>query len=285
MIICQISAPMNRLLRTIFMIITVTVILLPAIPAIANKTEKNTDLRYNYKLDLTAIGLSSFGWGIMEIFKNDISPSSCRWCNSNSLDTSIRNNVKWNDTHAAEVSSTALAYGVAPILSTGLTAFAEYKDNSLDNLPVDVMIIAEAATLSSFFSQIVKISVARQRPDVHFGPTTSPDKGKNISFYSGHTSLAFSIAVATGTVAQMRGYELAPVIWGTGLAVAATTGYLRMAADKHYFTDVLGGAVLGSAFGFAVPYIFHRPKSKPLPVALSVTPTNGGTMFGISGNL
>lgn len=276
---------MKRISKKISFIATILLFFFCASPLLASEKNEISELRYNYKLDLAAIGVSTIGWGLMEIFKDDISPSSCRWCNSNAMDTSIRNDLKWSNTNAAEKTSTVLAYGLAPVLSTGLTAFAEYKDDSLDNLPVDIMIIAEAASLSSLFSQIVKISVARQRPDVHFGPTTSPDKEKNVSFYSGHTSLAFSIAVATGTVASMRGYELAPYIWGAGLAVAATTGYLRMAADKHYFTDVLGGAVAGSAFGFAIPYLFHRPESKPLPVSMAIIPTDGGMMFGIAGTI
>ena len=70
--------------------------------------------------------------------------------------------------------------------------------------------------------------------------------------------MAFSIAVSAGTVASMRGYRWAPLVWATGLTLGATTGYLRMAADRHYFTDVVTGAVVGSAVGFAVPYLLHR---------------------------
>jgi membrane-associated phospholipid phosphatase len=43
--------------------------------------------------------------------------------------------------------------------------------------------------------------------------------------------------------------------------MAALTGYLRIAADKHYFTDVLVGAIVGSAIGVAVPYFAHRPST------------------------
>ena len=55
----------------------------------------------------------------------------------------------------------------------------------------------------------------------------------------------------------MRGYRLAPAIWGAGAALATVTGYLRIAADKHYFSDVLVGAVVGSAIGIGVPLLFH----------------------------
>ena len=64
--------------------------------------------------------------------------------------------------------------------------------------------------------------------------------------------------MASGTVASLRGYRAAPWIWASGLTLAGVTGYLRIAGDKHYFTDVVTGAVVGSFVGFAVPYWLHR---------------------------
>jgi hypothetical protein len=37
--------------------------------------------------------------------------------------------------------------------------------------------------------------------------------GLDVSFWSGHTSLAFALAVSSGTVASSRGYDLAPLVW------------------------------------------------------------------------
>lgn len=47
-------------------------------------------------------------------------------------------------------------------------------------------------------------------------------------------------------------------MWGLGLGAAVTAGWLRIAGDKHYFTDVLTGALVGSAIGFGMPYLLHR---------------------------
>ena len=57
----------------------------------------------------------------------------------------------------------------------------------------------------------------------------------------------------------MRGYRIAPGVWGTGLTVAVGAGWLRIAADKHYATDVLVGMLAGSAVGVALPLLFHGP--------------------------
>jgi membrane-associated phospholipid phosphatase len=39
------------------------------------------------------------------------------------------------------------------------------------------------------------------------------------------------------------------VVWATGLTLASTVGYLRIAADKHYFSDVVTAAIIGSIVG------------------------------------
>ena len=45
-----------------------------------------------------------------------------------------------------------------------------------------------------------------------------------------------------------------PVISASYL-LAATTAGLRLASGNHFFTDVLCGAVVGSAIGYLVPYV------------------------------
>ena len=92
----------------------------------------------------------------------------------------------------------------------------------------------------------------------------------------------FSLAVASGVVATMRGYRLAPLVWGVGLALASTVGYLRIAADRHYLTDVLAGATIGSAVGFAIPVIFHHPDWNYRAPRISASPLPGGGAIGLA---
>jgi membrane-associated phospholipid phosphatase len=113
--------------------------------------------------------------------------------------------------------------------------------------------------VSSALVHGLKYAAARKRPCVReLPPGTALEGGDNLSFPSGHTALAFSLATASGTVATLRGYRSAPYVWGAGMALAAFTGYLRMAADQHYASDVVVGALVGSLVGWAVPYLLHR---------------------------
>ena len=39
------------------------------------------------------------------------------------------------------------------------------------------------------------------------------------------------------------------IVWISALGLASSTGYFRIAADKHYFSDVFVGAIVGSLVG------------------------------------
>ncbi len=72
------------------------------------------------------------------------------------------------------------------------------------------------------------------------------------------------MATSAGEVARRRGSPVAPLIYATGYAIAISTGYLRIAADKHYFTDVAVGAAVGTAVGFAVPALHGELRLVPI---------------------
>ena len=70
-------------------------------------------------------------------------------------------------------------------------------------------------------------------------------------------------------------------MWAVGLVCATAGGYLRIAADQHYATDVITGALVGSAVGFGVPYFFHHPLANNVRVAMM--PTDGGVGLRVFG--
>lgn len=260
----------------------VTIVLLAAFFFSSAAIAETGKLRYDWKLDIAATSVSMVGWAIMEGAMNKIAPASCRWCQVGSFDRWGRNNLKWSNIGAANSAAYVTGYGLSMLSAFGLDAIAASREKELSNFWPDALIIAESAAVSSLACQIVKVSVGRERPRSYFGQGAQIPSS-NTSFYSGHTTLAFSLAVSSGTVAWMRGYEMAPWIWGSGLAIAATTAYLSVAADRHYLTDVITGAGLGSAFGFAIPYLFHRPRGKKENTPMfSALPVPGGGVLTAS---
>ncbi len=262
-----------------------------AVPATANAVEsahastvRLRELRYSTTLDVTVTGAGGVLWLSSELLKSSLAPESCHWCSSTPTDRSVRNALLWENSKLADGLSYGTGFALAPLLAFGGVALAGAHD-SADRFFADALIITEATVLAGDFNQLVKFSVGRERPFVHALPpdqksSTSTPSDNNLSFFSGHTTLAFALAASSGTVASLRGYRWAPGIWAAGMALAATTGYLRIAADRHYFIDVMTGAVVGSAFGVGVPLLFHGPVR---PEAIQAQPLPGGVLATYGG--
>jgi len=222
------------------------------------------DLPYNLTVDATITGAGIAYWIGTEAFKSHLAPSTCRWCNPPGFDSSVRDALKWSDTGTANLVSYIVPLGVEPLAVFALDVIAAREAGAPRAAWVDALLISESVAIAMVMNQTVKFIVGRERPFVHAlpeadKPHTAHPSDNNVSFYSGHATFAFALAVSGGTVASMRRYRLAPWIWGAGLSLGVATAYLRVAADRHYASDVTVGALLGSATGFAVPYLFHRP--------------------------
>jgi membrane-associated phospholipid phosphatase len=218
-------------------------------------------LRYDLRVDIP-ITAGAVALGVtLELLKRDLGPRSCRVCGVDGLDVAARGALLWDDADAARTLSDWTGFVAAPITALATCQVAAAADHHFHDAPANALVAVEATALAVALDDVVKLIVGRQRPMAHFRDSNQeapPDAEDNLSFYSGHTNLAFVVAVASGTIASMRGYRLAPVVWATSLPWAAVTGYLRIAADRHYLTDVLTGALVGSAVGFLVPFVFHR---------------------------
>lgn len=245
-------------------------------------------LAYDARIDGAVTATGAVWWVASDLLKTELVPEKCRWCyrtadgtsTLNFVDRSVRRQLKWDDGQTANTLSSVLAFAFMPAAAFGLPAVAAAHDQAIDGTPVDALITAEATILAANLNQVVKLAFARERPFVHYLPRTpdgvraltSSPSDDNLSFYSGHTNLAFVLATSSGTVAFMRNYRLAPLVLGVGLASAFTVGYLRIAADKHYLSDVTVGAVLGSLVGVLVPLVFHPPRT--------TTPSNASVPTG-----
>lgn len=252
-------------------------------PARAEEVAGSGELRYDWKVDGAVTAGALAFWGGSELLKSHLVGATCRWCGADSVDASVRDALRWDDTGAANLASNIGAYAIVPLVGLGATALAAGHDDRLGELGGDALVVAEAVALSGDLSQIFKFATGRERPFVHAlpaaeKPLTASPADNNVSFYSSHTSFGFALATASGTVASIRHYRLAPLVWAAGYAAAAVVGYLRIAADRHYFTDVLTGAAVGSAVGFTVPYVFHRSHG-----TVALVPASGGGQLVVTG--
>jgi membrane-associated phospholipid phosphatase len=91
----------------------------------------------------------------------------------------------------------------------------------------------------------------------------------NQGFVSGHTSAVAALGTSAALCASLQESEAAPALWAGAIALTALTGTLRLVAEQHYLTDVVGGAAVGFAAGAAVP-LLHRRGVQVSPNGLAV---------------
>lgn len=197
-------------------------------------------------------------------------PGRCQWCGTNGFDDSARDDLRWSDPAPASTASDVLVNGILPVAVLANSFFSARAGGDPRAFWEDSLVIAEAAAVTGLLNAATKDATARRRPNAGLDATGS----SNAAFFSGHTSLAFSLAAAAGTVSTLRGYPSAPYVWAGGLTLAAGIGYLRVAGDRHWASDVLTGAGVGGLVGFAVPWLFHRARRPGSSVA--VLPAPGG---------
>lgn len=237
-------------------------------------------LDHDLRIDLPATLVLTGTWVGSELAKGRLAPAACRFCEPNPLDAAVRDAVVWERPAAARHASDALAFAVLPAAMVAHQLLAARDAGDLGEGLVDVLLVAEATALAANLNQLVKFNVGRERPFVHYGDPARPhDPDDDLSFYSGHTSLAFSLAASAGMVSTLRGYRSAPWVWGAGMPLAAAVGWLRMGGDKHWFTDVLVGALVGTAVGAGIPWLLHRDRDAGADEPGEAAPVGLGLAF------
>ncbi|PRP93663.1 phosphatase PAP2 family protein [Enhygromyxa salina] len=257
-------------------------------------TSSLPDIRFRLDADLPVLVGFTALFGVTEAMKPVIAPKACDWCAPGPVARSVRAGLRWQDPKPAALTSDIVAYGVIPAFALTVTMVGVGTEGEWRKLHEDLIVALEAVAVSAALTNIVKYSTGRQRPyslfaDEPIGFADDPDQ--HLSFPSGHTALAFSIATSFATVATLRRRKLAPVLWGVGLPMAAFVGYLRMAGDRHWFGDVLAGAGLGTVVGVGLPWLLHHPRTGVMPrleakrgrASLTILPT--GTGLSIAGRI
>jgi len=212
-------------------------------------------------------GGAAAAWGALVVARPGLAPASCRWCEPPAIDRSARARLIWDHPRTAA----ALSDGVVVALPATLAAADLVLRGDLRRTGEDVLVVAEAVAIAGAATEVVKLAAGRRRPYAWAaGAREAADD--DLSFLSAHSATAFAAVGAFGTVAKLRGDAAWPWIYGAGFAAAGFVGYLRMAADKHWLTDVASGAVLGTAVGVAMPLLLHRRAGDESAVKLAVTP-------------
>ena len=243
---------------------SIALALLVAIAPAARGAEPPIPLQYNLALDASITGAMGISIALLAIYQPELLPESCRWCTPPGIDVAVRNALVWNDNARTADTLSTVALAVIPASAVTYLLLSANSRGDVNAGLVDSLLVTEATAAALLVNQVVKLLVGRKRPYVFFQNDLGYSKSEdNLSFYGGHTSFAFSVTAATVTVAAMRGYAGVGIVAGVGFTLSAAIGYLRIAADQHFLTDILVGAAVGGLVGWAIPRIFHSPSPAP----------------------
>jgi membrane-associated phospholipid phosphatase len=249
-------------------------------------------LRYHPFGDPAVAAFMAAAWASTELVsKSVLAPSACTLCDRdpdgvdrlNGLDRWGRG-ARWpgpDAQHTADTLSNIVGFGVLPVAIAGIDVALAHAAGAGRGAVEDLVLVTQTAASALLLNQAVKFIAGRERPFVH---ALTPDERSNVenpqdanlSFFSGHATFAFSAVVAAGTLAELRAYSRRALIWAVGLPLAAATGYLRIAADKHYLSDVLVGAAVGAAFGAGVPLLLHPREDRDGALQIRLLPSARG---------
>lgn len=131
------------------------------------------------------------------------------------------------------------------------------------------VVYAETIAANDLLNVFNKVAIRRRRPYTYWteaGSTTlTQDRGDwYVSFYSGHASTTFAAGISGALLFAEASHDRSAraAVWASELALATTTAGLRVRAGKHYYSDVLVGALVGSAFGVGIP-LLHGSRYTP----------------------
>jgi len=172
--------------------------------------------------------------------------------------------------HGFDLASTILEYSTV----AAPAVFALLLDPG-DFLSMGI-VYGQAVTYAYAVKNLLNYLVPRYRPYMYEGGAAGVDPVENdLSFPSGHTTVAFAAATAGVTIYAMS-YPDSPYLVPFAVAsygVAVLTASFRVAAGMHFLTDVIAGAALGSAVGYLVPFLHRQRPSEARSGGLSLETT------------
>lgn len=213
-------------------------------------------------------GTALLGALTLELFTPQ--PKLGKWTALNGFDTTFHELMAAptrKSREGAAIASTVVELFVAAypiVVDGGIVLLA--IDHNPDVFHQTMTMNSSAYSLSYLFTRTSHRLGPRDRPE--HGPCEQDPsysqycgKGDTASFPSGHVSLA---AVAAGVNCAHHAYL--PLYGGgaadafacaTGTSLALAVGALRLAADRHWMSDVMAGFALGFGIGVGLPIALH----------------------------
>ncbi len=147
------------------------------------------------------------------------------------------------------------------------TPLALMLDHSIENKKTLSLLYLQSFAVNNLITNTAKVVIKRKRPYVYnqaLSDERRTDRESIYSFFSGHTSNAFmATAFIMKVMYEDKIYEnYQPVFFPVLVLSAGTTAWLRYHAGKHFPTDIITGAIAGTACGLIIPELHQKENAQ-----------------------
>jgi len=212
----------------------------------------------NTKTEILVSAAGVAGWGLARLIKPQVCPAPCVDAQLNGLDRPFAGRAEQRGADRASTVLVATAVGL-PFLLNLSTSRQDLRPKQYWR---DAAVLGETLLITDAITDVVKSAASRPRPFMWGLPDTDSRYGRPSSyksFFSAHAASAFAMTMSYARMHTRSRPNSKPVlVYGFGIGLAAATGSLRVAAGEHYPTDVITGALVGSAIGLFVTPALHR---------------------------
>jgi membrane-associated phospholipid phosphatase len=185
---------------------------------------------------------ANFARGFIGVFNHDnVGPAvvgGAITAGSSIYDHDVRDAIA-SPMNSGQTASTAGGPIFSTLFVAGMFAGGRLSHGRFRAMTYDML---DATVVNLSYTELLKFTVLRGRPDL----------SDNKSFPSGHTSNAFALAA----VAERHyGWK----IGAPAYLLAGVVGVSRLQQDRHWLSDVVGGATLGYLVGRTVVRVNNKP--------------------------
>ncbi len=206
------------------------------------------------------------------------------WCEANGFDEAVSGLITLNQPRLVGHLSHVFTIGLVPAVGFTSALYGAAKAKKGWNGAADIVIMLDAFMLSTGANSIAKVMGKRQRPAFYYGRADRTEAANHpgeefLSFYSGDTNWAWTLAATSTVLAYQRGYQYAQYVGIATGSLAAIGSIMRIMGDMHWASDVLVGAVAGTVIGASVPMLLHKRKLVDL---VRISPQIGSQRAGLA---
>lgn len=150
-----------------------------------------------------------------------------------------------------------LAMGLPLAVQIGRALHLRQRPN---HVIADTMGVVEIVLINGALNEMIKLATRRPRPLVYGLEPSSPeiqDSENYLSFYSSHTSRIFALGMGAARIYSLRHPKSrsGKIIYFGAAILGIGMGSLRVLAGRHYPTDALVGAFVGTMSGLVLPQL------------------------------